>query len=99
MNLSGAIVCGSSMMLYKRNSDVFEILRGKSGTAIGDLIGLLAVVKGLPGGYNRDLQEDREVLLVTCCRFPEVISVLARALENISFDVERCVVVVADGST
>jgi argininosuccinate lyase len=57
--LSGDISMGSSMMPQKKNPDVFELIRGKSGRAIGNLMGLLTTVKGLPGGYNRDLQEDR----------------------------------------
>src|SRR5436305_10459075 len=51
---------GSSMMPQKLNPDVAELARGKAGTAIGRLTGLLAVVKGLPLAYDRDLQEDKE---------------------------------------
>src|SRR6202008_1499576 len=50
---------GSSMMPQKLNPDVAELARGKAGTAIGRLAGLLATVKGLPLAYNRDLQEDK----------------------------------------
>ena len=50
---------GSSMMPQKLNPDVAELARGKAGTAIGRLTGLLATVKGLPLAYNRDLQEDK----------------------------------------
>jgi argininosuccinate lyase len=50
---------GSSMMPHKLNPDVAELARGKAGTALGRLAGLLAVVKGLPLAYNRDLQEDK----------------------------------------
>src|SRR5205085_745463 len=50
---------GSSMMPQKLNPDVAELARGKAGTAIGRLAGLLAVVKGLPLAYDRDLQEDK----------------------------------------
>jgi argininosuccinate lyase len=51
---------GSSMMPQKLNPDVAELVRGKAGTAIGRLAGLLATVKGLPLSYDRDLQEDKE---------------------------------------
>jgi argininosuccinate lyase len=53
---------GSSMMPQKLNPDVAELVRGKAGTAIGRLAGLLAVVKGLPLAYNTDLQEDKEAI-------------------------------------
>lgn len=51
---------GSSMMPQKKNPDPLELVRGKSGRAIGHLTGLLATMKGLPTGYNKDLQEDKE---------------------------------------
>ena len=51
---------GSSMMPQKKNPDPLELVRGKSGRAIGHLTGLLVTMKGLPTGYNKDLQEDKE---------------------------------------
>jgi len=65
LHLDDQIAMGSSMMPQKRNPDLFELIRGKSGRAIGNLNSLLVTVKGLPGGYNRDLQEDRQPLLET----------------------------------
>src|SRR5207247_5847889 len=56
---------GSSMMPQKLNPDVAELARGKAGTAIGRLSGLLATVKGLPLGYDRDLQEDKPPVFAT----------------------------------
>jgi argininosuccinate lyase len=53
---------GSSMMPQKKNPDPLELVRGKSGRAIGHLAGLLATMKGLPTGYNKDLQEDKEAV-------------------------------------
>jgi argininosuccinate lyase len=53
---------GSSMMPQKKNPDPLELVRGKAGRAIGHLTGLLATMKGLPTGYNKDLQEDKEPL-------------------------------------
>ena len=63
---------GSSMMPQKRNPDMLELIRGRCGTVYGDLVALLAICKGLPISYNRDLQEDKRVLFraydtVTSC--------------------------------
>ena len=99
VTLGGEIACGSSMMPHKRNPDVFELLRGKSGSAIGALTGLLATVKGLPGGYNRDLQEDRGPLLEMGTRLDECLSVLRLALKNVKFEPEVCRAALEDGST
>lgn len=54
------VTTGSSLMPQKRNPDALELVRGKSGRVIGDLQGLMVVIKGLPLAYNRDLQEDKE---------------------------------------
>jgi argininosuccinate lyase len=60
--LSDALSTGSSMMPQKKNPDPLELVRGKSGRAIGHLVGLLMTMKGLPTGYNKDLQEDKEAV-------------------------------------
>ena len=60
--LSDALSTGSSMMPQKKNPDPLELVRGKTGRAIGHLVGLLTTVKGLPTGYNKDLQEDKEAV-------------------------------------
>ena len=51
---------GSSMMPQKKNPDLAELIRGKTGRVIGDLVAMLTVLKGLPLAYNSDLQEDKE---------------------------------------
>jgi argininosuccinate lyase len=69
-----SVATGSSLMPQKKNPDPLELVRGKSGTAIGVLAGWLASLKGLPFGYNKDLQEDKAIafdaedMLVSCCR-------------------------------
>ena len=60
ITLDDAFSTGSSIMPQKKNPDVAELARGKSGRLIGDLTGLLTTLKGLPLAYNRDLQEDKE---------------------------------------
>jgi argininosuccinate lyase len=60
--LSDALSTGSSMMPQKKNPDPLELVRGKTGRAIGHLVALLTTIKGLPSGYNKDLQEDKHAV-------------------------------------
>ncbi len=60
--LPDALSTGSSMMPQKKNPDPLELVRGKSGRTLGHLVGLLTTMKGLPTGYNKDLQEDKEAV-------------------------------------
>jgi argininosuccinate lyase len=60
--LSDALSTGSSMMPQKKNPDPLELVRGKTGRAVGHLMALLTVMKGLPSGYNKDLQEDKHAV-------------------------------------
>ena len=62
VTLADAYSTGSSLMPQKKNPDAMELLRGKSGRVVGDLMGLLMTLKGLPSTYNKDLQEDKEPL-------------------------------------
>jgi argininosuccinate lyase len=62
VTLDEAFATGSSLMPHKRNPDVLELVRAKSGRMLGHLVSMLTVLKGLPSGYNRDLQEDKEAL-------------------------------------
>lgn len=93
--LDGELACGSSMMPQKRNPDVFELVRGKSGRAVGNLTSLLVALKGLPAGYNRDLQEDRAPLLETGALVAGVLEILSLSLPRVQFDRERCRAAVA----
>jgi argininosuccinate lyase len=87
--LDGNIACGSSMMPQKRNPDLFELIRGKSARAVGNLTALLVTVKGLPAGYNRDLQEDRQPLLESGPLLQSVLSMLRTGLDHVRFDPDR----------
>ena len=60
--LADRVATGSSLMPQKKNPDPLELVRGKTGRAIGRLTGWLATMKGLPSGYNKDLQEDKEAV-------------------------------------
>jgi argininosuccinate lyase len=59
---SDALSTGSSMMPQKKNPDPLELVRGKTGRVLGQLVGLFTAMKGLPSGYNKDLQEDKEAV-------------------------------------
>ncbi|MCL2494990.1 MAG: argininosuccinate lyase [Oscillospiraceae bacterium] len=62
IELDDAYTTGSSIMPQKKNPDLAELIRGKSGRVFGDLMGLLAMMKGLPLAYNKDMQEDKEAI-------------------------------------
>lgn len=66
VELSDAFTTGSSIMPQKKNSDMAELIRGKTGRVYGDLIGLLTTLKGLPLAYNKDMQEDKESVFDAC---------------------------------
>ena len=87
---------GSSMMPQKLNPDVAELARGKAGTAIGRLTGLLAVVKGLPLAYDRDLQEDKVPLFATRRDVRNTLAALGALVGGLEFDHERLTAAVGD---
>ncbi len=66
IELSNAYTTGSSIMPQKKNSDMAELIRGKTGRVYGDLIGTLTMLKGLPLAYNKDMQEDKESIFDAC---------------------------------
>jgi argininosuccinate lyase len=80
---------GSSIMPQKKNPDVAELARGKSGRLIGNLTGLLATLKGLPFGYNRDLQEDKEPVFDTVEQLLLVLPAMTGMMATLRFDTER----------
>ncbi|MDE3026329.1 MAG: argininosuccinate lyase, partial [Acidobacteriota bacterium] len=87
---------GSSMMPQKLNPDVAELARGKAGTAIGRLTGLLAVVKGLPLAYDRDLQEDKTPLFQTRRDVRGALAALGALVDGLELNHERLAGAVAD---
>jgi len=99
VRLDDEIAMGSSMMPQKRNPDLFELIRGKSGRAVGNLDALLVTMKGLPGGYNRDLQEDRQPLLETGPLLISVLKMLRLGLSRVRFDRDRARAALDDGAT
>jgi len=95
--LGDAFSTGSSMMPQKRNPDVAELVRGKAGRVVGDLMALLTTVKGLPLAYDRDLQEDKEPLFDAVDTLVLVLPALAGAVASIVFDRDRLEAAAAGG--
>ncbi len=81
---------GSSLMPQKRNPDVAELTRGKSGRVIGNLVALLTLLKGLPMTYNRDLQEDKERMFDTADTLRSCVLLTGAMLRNITVVEENC---------
>jgi len=92
-----AFSTGSSIMPQKRNPDMAELVRGKAGRVIGDLMAMLTVTKGLPLTYNRDLQEDKEPVFDTVDTLDLVLPALAGTLASLSFDRDRLAEAAAGG--
>ena len=80
---------GSSLMPQKRNPDIAELLRGKPGRAVGDVVALLTIGKGLPLAYNKDLQETQEPLYDAIETARQTLAVLPGLVDTLEFDVAR----------
>ena len=91
INLSDKVVTGSSIMPQKKNPDLLEFLRGKSGIAYGNLFSMLTILKGLPLSYFKDLQDDKEIIfksndtLITCLK------ILDEIIKNLSPNKKRMI--------
>ena len=94
--LPEAAATGSSMMPQKLNPDVAELVRGKAGSAIGRLTGLLAVVKGLPLAYDRDLQEDKTPVFAARRDVRLALQALAVLVDGLELDRERLAAAASD---
>jgi argininosuccinate lyase len=89
VTLADAYSTGSSLMPQKKNPDSFELLRGKSGRLVGNLVGLLTMLKGLPSSYDKDMQEDKEPLFDTVDTLELALPVAAGALASATFHQQR----------
>ena len=77
---------GSSMMPQKKNPDIAELVRGKTGRVYGDLVSLLTVMKALPLSYNRDMQEDKEPLFDAAETVSACLSVFSKMIKTVKFN-------------
>src|SRR5690606_38790524 len=89
VTLDDAYSTGSSIMPQKKNPDIAELARGKSGRLIGNLSGLLAILKGLPLAYNRDLQEDKEPVFDSVETLELLLPAFTGMVATLRFDTDR----------
>ena len=89
INLSDKVVTGSSIMPQKKNPDLLEYLRGKSGSSYGNLFSMLTILKGLPLSYFKDLQDDKEIVFKSNDTLIDSIKILDEILKNLSPNKKR----------
>jgi len=89
VDIADAFCTGSSIMPQKKNPDIPELIRGKSGRVVGSLMALITLVKGLPLTYNRDLQEDKEPVFDAVDTVSASLAIMAELLKNLRFRTER----------
>ena len=96
IELDDAFATGSSLMPQKKNPDVFELVRGRSGVIFGHLMSLLTVQKGLPLCYNRDLQEDKPGLFDALAKTRGALKLLPMVLKTVKFKPESAALLLLD---
>jgi argininosuccinate lyase len=97
IELGDAIATGSSLMPQKKNPDSMELVRGKAGRVFGDLMAMLATLKGLPLAYNKDMQEDKEAVFDCFDTVTNSLAVTATVLRNITLNKERALSAASSG--
>ena len=98
ITIGDAFTTGSSLMPQKKNPDICELTRGKTGRVIGNLVSLLTTLKGLPLTYNSDLQEDKERLFDTVDTVRATVPILAAMLRDTAVNTKACAAAVNDPS-
>ena len=96
INIADTYTTGSSLMPQKKNPDIAELARGKTGRVIGNLVALLTLLKGLPMAYNRDLQEDKERLFDTADTVRATVRIMAAMLRNTKVNARACAAAASD---
>jgi argininosuccinate lyase len=97
VRLSDSYSTGSSLMPQKRNPDSMELARGKAGRLIGELVGWLVTAKGLPSGYNKDLQDDKTALFGALDTLGAVLPAVTGTIRDMSFDAGACAAALDSG--
>jgi argininosuccinate lyase len=97
IEISDAFTTGSSIMPQKKNPDVAELVRGKTGRVYGNLISLLTLMKGLPLAYNRDMQEDKLPLFDTVDTLKACLEIMNAMLPGITFHSQRMAATAGEG--
>jgi argininosuccinate lyase len=97
VRLDDAYSTGSSIMPQKKNPDIAELARGKSGRLIGNVAGLMATLKALPLAYNRDLQEDKEPVLDSVDTLEVLLPAFTGMVATLTFDTERMAALAPQG--
>jgi argininosuccinate lyase len=96
IKIADAYTTGSSLMPQKKNPDIAELTRGKTGRVIGNLVALLTLLKGLPMTYNRDLQEDKERLFDSADTVRGCVRLMAAMLQHTTVNARNCAAVASD---
>ena len=96
ITIGDAYTTGSSLMPQKKNPDICELTRGKTGRLYGNLVAVLTVLKGLPLTYNRDMQEDKEPLFDSADTLRNSLRVLAAMLGHVTVNRQRCEAAASD---
>jgi len=97
IRIADAFCTSSSMMPQKRNPDLLELVRAKSGTVYGDLMATLAILKALPTGYNRDLQQQKVHLFGSADTVRASLDVVEAVVSNSEFDTEKIAATIEEG--
>jgi argininosuccinate lyase len=96
ITIGDAYTTGSSLMPQKKNPDVAELVRGKTGRLYGNLVSVLTMMKGLPMTYNRDMQEDKEPLFDSADTLLASLRVMADMLRHVKVNRSRCEAAASD---
>ncbi|KAF0310099.1 Argininosuccinate lyase [Amphibalanus amphitrite] len=97
VRIADAYSTGSSLMPQKRNPDGLELARGKAGRFLGNCVGLMGAIKGTPSTYNKDFQEDKELLFDSVDNMIGVLRVMTGAISTLTVDSDRCKQVLSEG--